>query len=105
QDLVLKEGFELSPRTYYTLGICAYYKKQYDVSLDYFQKALALALASDNKEEMCFAISGIAITYTAQGRFQDALKEIYNLQVFFQILDLPEVKISTQILNGVILRK
>lgn len=104
QDLVIKEGFELSPRTYYTLGICAYYKGQTEVALEYFQKALALALASDDKEEMCYAISGIAICFCATGKFQEALSEIYNLRVFFQILDVPEVKISTQILNGIILR-
>lgn len=104
QDLVIKEGFELSPRTYYTLGICAYYKGQTEVALEYFQKALALALASDDKEEMCYAISGIAICFCATGKYQEALVEIYNLRVFFQILDVPEVKISTQILNGIILR-
>src|SRR5690606_30015834 len=105
QDLVLKEGFELNARIYYTLGICAVYKGQTELALEYFQKSLAIALAADSKEEMCFAINGVAIVYLRMGRFQDALKEIYNLQVFFQILDLPELKISTQLLNGIILRR
>lgn len=105
QDLVLKEGFELNSRTYYTLGICAFTKGQLELSLEYFQKSLAIALAADSKEDMCFAINGIAIIYMRMGRYQDALKEIYNLQVFFQILDLPELKISTQLLNGMILRR
>lgn len=104
QDLVLKEGFELNARTYYTLGICAFTKRQMELALDYFQKSLAIALAADNKEEMCYAINGVAIIYMWMGRHQDALKEIYNLRVFFQILDLPELKISTQILNGLILQ-
>lgn len=104
QDLVLREGFELNANIYYTLGICACYRRQMDLALDYFQKSLAIALAADSKEDMCYAINGLAIVYLWTGRPHDALKEIYNLQVFFQILDLPDVKISTQILNGLILQ-
>lgn len=105
QDLVLKEGFELSAKTYYTLGICASYKGQFDVALDYFQKSLAIALASDNKHDICYAINGLAITYYSLDRLSEALKEIYNLQVFFQVLTLRDLKLSSQMLNGHILRK
>jgi tetratricopeptide (TPR) repeat protein len=105
QDLVLKEGFELNAKTYYTLGICASYKGQFDVALDYFQKSLAIALASDNKHDICYAINGLAITYYSLDRLSEALKEIYNLQVFFQVMDLRELRLSSQMLNGHILRK
>jgi len=105
QDLVLKEGFELSAKTYYTLGICATYKNQLDIALEYFQKSLAIGLAADDKEDMCYAINGIAIAYFMMGRYADSLREIYNLQVFFQVLPLMELKLSSQILNGAILRK
>jgi tetratricopeptide (TPR) repeat protein len=105
QDLVLKEGFELNAKTYYTLGICASYKGQYDVALDYFQKSLAIALAEDNKPDICYAINGLGITYSNLDRLQDSLKEIYNLQVFFQVLPLREVQLSAQMLNAQILRK
>jgi tetratricopeptide (TPR) repeat protein len=104
QDLVLKEGFELSSKTYYTLGVSATLKDQFDVALEYFQKSLAIALASDDKEDMCYAINGIAIVYFRMNRLSDALKEIYNLQVFFQVLPLTDLKLSTQIVNGLILR-
>src|SRR5688500_14096720 len=50
QDLVLREGFELSAKTYYTLGVSTSYKEQYDLALEYFQKSLAIALANDDKE-------------------------------------------------------
>ena len=33
QDLVLKEGFELNAKTYYTLSTCACYKGQYENAL------------------------------------------------------------------------
>ncbi len=105
QDLVLKEGLELSSKTYYTLALCAAYKRQFDVSLDYLQKALSIALATDKKEDICFAIFGIAITYYNQDRLTESLKEIYNLQVFFEVLDIPELKLSAHILNANLLRK
>lgn len=104
QDLVLKEGFELNAKTYYTLGVCAAYKDQYELAREYYSKSLALALATDSKEDMCYAIMGLAIVYAHEGKYQEALKEIYNLQVFFQILSLPELKVSSVIMNGVILR-
>ena len=105
QDLVIREGFQLSSKVYYTLGISATYKDQYDVALEYFQRALSLALGEDNKEDMCYAIHGLAVVYFNMGRHGEALKEIYNLQVFFDFLDLAELKISSQILNGIILRE
>jgi tetratricopeptide (TPR) repeat protein len=106
QDLVLKEGFELNSKTYYTLAVCAAYKSQNDTALDYLQKALAIALASDQKEDICHAIFGLASVYADPqiGRYTDALKEIYNLEVFFQVYSMPELKISSQMLNASILR-
>ena len=105
QDLVIKEGFELNAKTYYTLGICAAYKNQFDVALDYFQKSLAIALASDEKADICYAINGLAVTYYSLDRLSEALKEIYNLQVFFQVMQLRDLKLSSQMMNGNILRK
>ena len=105
QDLVLKEGFELSAKTYFTLGVCALLKSQHDIAIDYFQKSLSIALANDDKENMCYAIYCLAATYYGIDRLHDALKEIYNLEIFFQVLDLPDLKLSAQTLNGLILRK
>lgn len=104
QDLVLREGFELNAKTYYTLAICASYKWQNETALEYLQKSLSIALATDNKVDMCYAICGLAITYNFLGRHTDALREIYNLQVFFQVIDLTDLKMSAQIVNGKILR-
>lgn len=104
QDLVLKEEIQLNAKTYYTLGLCSSFKRQNKTALQYLEKSLALALAEDDKENICYAISGLAIVYTALGRLEDALKEIYNLQVFFQVLPQPELELSCQMLNGHILR-
>lgn len=105
QDIVLREGYELTSRTYYTLGVCASYRYQHDLAMEYFQKALELALKTDNKEDVCHAIIGIAICYKNNDRFADALKEIYNLRVFFEVIDLPLLRLSSNILNGYILHK
>jgi tetratricopeptide (TPR) repeat protein len=100
QDLVLKEGFELNSKTYYTLALCASYKGQNETALEYLQKALAIALATDHKRDICYAINGLAICYKNLGKYAEALKELYNLQIFFQVLDIPEVRIASQILNA-----
>ncbi|RME16590.1 MAG: hypothetical protein D6797_04195 [Bdellovibrio sp.] len=105
QDLILKEKISLNSRTYYTLALCAFHKRQYKTSLEYLEKALALALSQDNKEDACYAISGLAIVYKNMGRLEDALKEIYNLQVFFQVIPLPEIEVSSYLLNGMILKE
>lgn len=105
QDLVLKEGFEITSKTYYALGMCAFYKKQFDVAMDYFQKALGIAFSKNDKEDICHAINGMAMTYYATDRLSEALKEIYNLKVFFEVLNLPALKVSNLMLNGHILRK
>lgn len=105
QDLFLKENYELTSKTYYTLSICACYKSQYESALEYAQKALSLALQTDDKEDICNGIFMIAVVYSFMGRHLDSLKEIYNLNVFFQVYDFKELKISTQILNARILKE
>lgn len=105
QDLVIKQNVELTSKTYYTLALCASYKSQNKVALDYLEKALALALSTDDKKDVCYAIYGLALVYFSLGRLDDALREIYNLEVFFQLMPVPDIKLSAQIVNGHILRK
>ena len=105
QDLVIQEGFVLTSKTYYTLGICAYYKQQLNTAQEYFEKALKLGLEDDSKHDICHAIFGLATVYKSLGKFEEALKEIYNLEVFFQIIDLPDLKLSCLLLNANILKK
>lgn len=105
QDLVIRENVELTAKTYYSLALCASFKGQSSTALEYLEKSLALALSKDEKEDICYAINGIALVYYSLCKYEEALKEIYNLQVFFQVLDLPELKLSSQIINGHILRK
>jgi tetratricopeptide (TPR) repeat protein len=103
QAEVLKQGLELNSRTYYMLALCEFYQDRLEAAHDFFQRALQLGLKSDSKDDICYAISGLAGLYRRQKKYSEALKEIYNLQIFLQVLDLPEVKASTAVLNGVIL--
>lgn len=105
QELVLKQNVELTSKTHYTLALCASYKSQHKVALEYLEKALGIALATDNKKDICYAIHGLALVYFALGRHEDALREIYSLQVFFQVLDIPDLRLSALVVNGHILRK
>lgn len=104
QDLVLKEGFELHSKTYFTLALCAGYKGQHDIALDYAQKSLSLALSADDKEDICNSIFMIAFIYYLMGKYADSLKEIYNLHVFFQVYNFPELRMSAKLLNADIFR-
>lgn len=101
----VKNKIELSSRCYYSLGLCAAYKGQFKEAQELLEKALSLALAADEKENVCYAISGLSIVYTALGKYEEALKEIYNLQVFFQVMPLPELELSAKMQNGHILRR
>ncbi len=103
QDLVIKENIEPNSKTYYTLALCASFKEQHETALDYLQKALSLALAKDSKVDLCYAIGGFTKVYSSLGRWDDALKEIENLNVFFEVLDVPEIKIATKLQHAIIL--
>lgn len=105
QDFIIKNQVQPTSRTFYTLALCSSYKGQPKQALEYLEKALALAMASDEKEDICYAINGLAAVYLQLGRPEDALKEIYNLKVFLQVLELPEIKISSALLNGHIFRR
>ncbi|MBC7420434.1 MAG: winged helix-turn-helix domain-containing protein [Bdellovibrio sp.] len=102
-DLVIRESIDLSSKTFYTLGVCANYKGQVDSSVDYFRRALELGLKANSQEDMCNAILGLSICYRQQKRYDEALKEIYNLNIFLQVLNLTELKIASANSNARIL--
>jgi len=97
----------LGSRTYYTLALCESHLGNYEKAFNYCQKAVDLAMKADSKEDICYALTGLAISYYQLGRLQDSLREIYNLEVFFSQLEkpIPQLKLTSQIVNGHIYRK
>ena len=92
QDTVIRENIQLNSRVYYVFGIAAVYKGQIENGLEYFKIALEHALKVDQKEDICNAILGIAICYRHQRKFEEALKEIYNLNIFMQFIENADLK-------------
>jgi len=105
QDLVVRENISLKPMTLYTLGLCSAYRDgQEGTAIEYFNKALQLALQSDNKIEMCYAIYGLAVTYYNVEQYENALKELQHLEVFFGVVSIPDIEISSRLLHANIYR-
>ena len=103
QDTVIRENIQLNSRVYYVFGVAAVYKGQIENGLEYFKIALDHALKADHKEDICYAILGLSICYRHQKRFEDALKEIYNLNIFMQFIDNVDLKVAVLSSNGAIL--
>lgn len=103
QDTVIRENIQLNSRVYYVFGIAAVYKGQIENGLEYFKIALENALKTDEKEDICNAILGLSICYRHQRKFEEALKEIYNLNIFMQFIRNPDLKTAVLSSNASIL--
>lgn len=99
-DTVIRESIQLNSRVYYVFGIAAVYKGQTETALEYFKIALEHALKADNKEDICYAILGISVCYRRQQKFEEALKEIYNLNIFLQFINNPDLVSSVLSANA-----
>ncbi len=103
QDTVIRENIQLNSRVYYVFGVAAVYKGQIENGLEYFKIALDHALKTDHKEDICYAILGLSICYRHQKRYEDALKEIYNLNIFMQFIDNVDLKVAVTSANALVL--
>ncbi len=102
-DVVMRDNIEITSRAYYVFGIAASYKDQVDSANEYFKKSLELALKYNHKEDICYAILGICICLRKQKKYDEAIKEIYNLNIFMQFLDNNDLKTSVFSANALIL--
>ena len=102
-DLVLRENIEMTSRMYYTLGLCSSTKGQIENAMEYLKKALELGLKANHQEDICYAIIGLAICYWQDKKFEEALREIYNLNIFLQVLNIPDLRVSSYTVNAMIL--
>lgn len=102
-DIVLRENIEITSRMYYTLGLCSSTKGQTENAMEYLKKAVELGLKANNQEDICYAIVGLAICYWQDKRYDEALREIYNLNIFLQVIDIPDLRVSSYTINAMIL--
>jgi tetratricopeptide (TPR) repeat protein len=102
-DLIIREGIELSSKIYCALGSCSVLKNQPDNASEYYKKALELGLKDNNQEDMSNAILGLSICYRMLGRYEEALKEVYNLNIFLQVMNITDLKIASANSNARIL--
>lgn len=98
-------GLAENSRYYYTLGCSLDFAGELDKAFDCTKKALDIALKNKNQVDICYALSGLAIIYVHQKKIDLALKEVNNLQVFLQKIDIKDLKISTNIIHGYILKE
>ncbi|MGZ3690448.1 MAG: winged helix-turn-helix domain-containing protein [Pseudobdellovibrio sp.] len=102
-DIALRENIEITSRMYYTLGLCSSTKGQTENAMEYLKKAVELGLKTNNQEDICYAIVGLAICYWQEKRFDEALREIYNLNIFLQVIDNADLRVSSYTINALIL--
>ncbi len=102
-DIVLRENIEITSRMYYTLGLCSSTKGQTENAMEYLKKAVELGLKTNNQEDICYAIVGLSICYWQEKKYDEALREIYNLNIFLQVIDIPDLRVSSYTINAMIL--
>jgi len=100
QKVIVEENIEMTSRLYYTMGVCASAEGQLDTALTFFNQSFNVALAENNKEDMCFALCGKAIWYKKAKDYEKALSVVENLKVFFETVDVPEVEATAYSCEG-----
>jgi DNA-binding winged helix-turn-helix (wHTH) protein len=104
-QLVAQNTIQLSGKTYYTFALCASYENKHSDSLELAQKGLEVAMEQDDKESVCLNRLGLVISNFWLERMDQAIKEIYSLQIFMSNLDFPQIRISSEIAKAQILRR
>lgn len=92
-------------RYYYTLGSSLDLEQNFSSALSCMEKSLELALKTQNRVDVCYALSGLVIVYIHQKKLDLAIKEINNLKVFFQKIELKDLSMSMDLAYGYILRE
>lgn len=103
--LTQDKNIKMGSKIYYVFALCASYKNQHEQALEFGQKSLTLAVQENNHLGTCYAIFAIAISYSNMDQLQKSLQEIYNLQVLMGAIDVPQIRLSVNMLKARILRK
>lgn len=100
-----QHGLEESSRYHYTLGSSLDFAGQPDQAFSCMKKSLSLALKNKHQVDICYALAGLVIIYIHQKKIDLALKEVNNLKVFLQKIDIKDLKMSINIAYGYILKE
>jgi tetratricopeptide (TPR) repeat protein len=82
----------------YTQALFYFFNKKYEDCEKSLDDSLRLALQDDVKEDICNALFGQARLYFVLGRQEQAEKKIKNLEIFFDVIKLPDIQVATQFL-------
>jgi tetratricopeptide (TPR) repeat protein len=95
----------LKSRVMYILGICSCYQdSRHDQAMNRFREAIDYAVASDDKEALASPLYGAATVLYARGRYDEALKELSQLDILLSCLSLPELSATSNLLRALIRR-
>lgn len=95
QDLVLKGRLTLDAKTFYSLAFCASHRGRQEEAFGDLQKALALAVETGNREDLAYAIFGLASVYSRLGKFEESQAELRKLETILETVSLPNVMVSS----------
>lgn len=100
---VLAQKSDAPARLLYARGLIDFYQRNFHSSLQWAEKSLAHALEKQNFEDLAYALYLVAANLRALGKPQEALRELYNIQVIWNHVPNPEFKVSVLMLNAIIL--
>lgn len=95
---IQQNDIQISAPLLYTQALFYFFSRNYDECEKCLENSLRLALQEDAKEDICNALFGQARLYFVQGKQDVAEKKIKNLEIFFDVIQLPDVQVATQFL-------
>lgn len=89
---------QVSAPLLYTQALFHFFSKNYEDCERCLENSLRISLQEDSKEDICNALFGQARLYFIQGKQEIAEKKIKNLEIFFDVIQLPDIQVATQFL-------
>ena len=102
-EMIVSGEIESTAESLYTLALAARYDEQHKQALDFLERSFTEAMEVGNKRAIAQALVGKVDVYICQQNFVSALHESENLQVVLQLIDIPELKLRSQIQHGELL--
>lgn len=95
---IKENDIQASAALLYTQALFFFYAKNFEDCEKALDESLRLSLQEDSKEDICNALFGQARLFFIQGKQEQAEKKIKNLEIFFDVIQLPDIKVATHFL-------